>query len=108
MERKLNRSDNHLNYEIMRLNRIVLLLVAVIIGLSSCSEMNDNFSPYMEKGEIIYIGKADSVKTFAGDQRFLLEFIVKDPRANALNVYWNQKKDSIIVPIPEHHPDDVF
>lgn len=91
----------------MRLKRIVLLLV-VIIGLSSCSKMNDNFNPYMENGEIIYIGKADSVKTFAGEQRFLLEFIVKDPRANALYVFWNQQTDSIIVPVPDHNPDDVF
>jgi hypothetical protein len=70
--------------------------------------MNDNFNPYMENGEIIYIGKADSVKTFAGEQRFLLEFIVKDPRANALYVFWNQQTDSIIVPVPDHNPDDVF
>lgn len=92
----------------MKLNIIVLLLGAVIWGLSSCSDLNENFEMYMENGEIIYIGKADSVKTFAGKERFLVEFIIRDPRANALYIYWNQRNDSVIIPIVEHEPYDVF
>ena len=92
----------------MKLNIIILLLGAVIWGLSSCSDMNENFETYMENGEIVYIGKADSVKTFAGKDRFLIEFIVRDPRANALYIYWSQRKDSVVIPIAEHDPYDIF
>lgn len=87
---------------------IFVLLYAVTGFLSSCSKMNDNFTPYMENGEIIYIGKTDSVKTFAGNERFLINFIIKDPRADQLFIYWSQRQDSMVIPITEHNPMDIF
>jgi hypothetical protein len=108
MDKKLNSPGNLLKHDIMRINIIIFILGAVVWGLSSCSKINDNFAPYLENGEIIYIGKADSVKTFAGKNRFLIQFIVKDPRANALHIYWNQRSDSLVFPIAQHEPYDVF
>jgi len=92
----------------MKINKLIVLLIAVAWMLSSCSRMNDNFTPYMENGDIIYIGKADSVKTFAGNERFLINFIVKDPRADKLFIYWGQRQDSLVIPIAAHNPFDIF
>lgn len=76
-------------------------LIGMIAVLSSCSGMTDTIDEYFELGEIVYIAKADSVNTYAGDERFLLEFWISDPRASEMYVSWNMKQDSVLVPIPE-------
>lgn len=72
-----------------------------ILGLcAACSDMNDSMEPYLSNGEIIYIAKSDSVKTFAGRDRFLVRFWMSDPRATDLYIYWSQRKDSLVVSLP--------
>ncbi|WP_160150124.1 DUF4998 domain-containing protein [Parabacteroides sp. Marseille-P3160] len=75
---------------------IILLLL-----YTACSDMNESLDPYLSKGEIIYIAKSDSVKIYSGNERFLLQFWMSDPRAVELCVYWSQKGDSLIIPIAE-------
>ena len=82
----------------------LILFFGVIIFLSSCNDMNDDFNKYLKNGEIIYIAKADSVKTYAGNERFLTTFFMNDPRADTICIYWNQKQDSLLVPIVAHNP----
>jgi hypothetical protein len=68
--------------------------------------MNDKHDKYFREGEIIYIGKVDSVKTFAGDRRIMFRYWLSDPRAKSLKIYWSNKKDSITVPITPHEAKD--
>lgn len=76
--------------------------IALIMGMyTACSDMNDSMDPYLSKGEIIYLAKPDSVKLFPGEDRFLMRFWLSDPRATELFVYWDQKKDSLIIPLQE-------
>lgn len=84
------------------MKKIIYIGIVFIIGLcAACSDMNDSMEPYLSKGEIIYIAKSDSVKTFAGRDRFLVRFWMSDPRATELYIYWSQRNDSLVVSLPE-------
>ena len=45
---------------------IMITLVAMFV---SCDDMLDNIKPYLDKGETIYVGKADSLSVVAGRNR---------------------------------------
>ena len=83
-----------------------IILFGVLFTIIGCTGMNDKHDIYLQDGEINYIGRVDSAKIFAGNQRFKLKYWITDPRAKVLKIYWSQKKDSVIVPIPAHQPKD--
>jgi hypothetical protein len=61
---------------------------------------------YLQRGETIYIGKLDSLKTFAGKERILLRYWSSDPKAVQLTLYWNLRTDSMTLSIPSHAAND--
>jgi hypothetical protein len=60
----------------------------------------DDYLKYAAGGEIVYPQKADSVKTFAGRNRVLLEWQTLDPRVTGFNVIYGYagQFDSLKVP----------
>ena len=81
----------------MKKTAIFILIVFVI---SSCSKMNDNIKEYIDRGEISYIGKADSVIALSGKERILFKWKVNtDPRIEQCWIYWNNYRDSISFPL---------
>lgn len=85
------------------LEGLVLFLFVIV---SACSDMNDLHDTYLKNGEITYIGRIDSTKSFSGRERALIQYWVTDPRVKNLHLFWNQKRDSIIVSVPAHNPED--
>ncbi|MCK3683906.1 DUF4998 domain-containing protein [Maribellus sp. YY47] len=79
-----------------------LFIASMYMILLSCSDMNDKHDIYMQNGEILYIGRVDSAVVLSGNERFILRYWITDPRAKELKIYWDEKSDSIVVPIPEH------
>jgi hypothetical protein len=92
----------------MKTSLKLTLILLVVAFISSCNDMNDGINKYMENGERLYMGKLDSVKTFAGQNRFMISFYLKDPRVDTLAIYWNQKGDSILLPIAPHSADSLY
>lgn len=94
----------------MKRNRsyIFLVVVSVVAFFTSCSDMNDKHDEYLAGGERIYIGKIDSLKTFAGDGRVLLRFWASDPRAKTVGFYWYPENDSLFVDITHTAVTDYF
>ncbi|MCY4779230.1 DUF4998 domain-containing protein [Sphingobacterium sp. UT-1RO-CII-1] len=93
----------------MKYIKISALFFVAIVSLSfllSCSKMNDVHEVYMKDGEIIYVGRVDSAHAFPGKNRMLINYWMSDPRVKQLIVYWNSKKDSIIVDVPKHAVKD--
>jgi hypothetical protein len=86
----------------MKKLNILLLLFAAFA--SACSDMNDLHDAYLRNGEIIYVGRVDSLFSFAGNERVLLRYWITDPRAKNLHIFWNQKRDSTVVQVPAHDP----
>lgn len=73
----------------------LLLLIA-----ASCSKMNDLHDPYLKRGETIYVGQPDSVKAFPGNGRVVIRYWLSDPKAKKLKIYWNAKRDSLVLDVP--------
>ncbi|MDE6523151.1 MAG: DUF4998 domain-containing protein [Muribaculaceae bacterium] len=60
---------------------IMITLTAMFV---SCDDMLDNIRPYLDKGETIYVGKADSLSVVAGRNRMKLEVFLKSGFSQSL------------------------
>lgn len=57
--------------------------------------MNAIHDEYLKRGETIYIGAVDSLKSNPGNNRVRLKWQMNaDPRIKDLIICWNNKKDS--------------
>ena len=85
---------------------LIILFILSFSSIWSCSDMNDLHDPYLRDGEITYVGRIDSLKSFSGRERVLIQYWISDPRVKHLQILWNQRQDSIRVPVPPHDPTD--
>jgi len=62
--------------------------------------MDDSYKDYMEGGQIIYPGKADSARVLSGRNRLVLTWPAStDPKVTKAVIYWNNATDSVEVPV---------
>ncbi|MDR1666339.1 MAG: DUF5013 domain-containing protein [Bacteroidales bacterium] len=75
------------------------LAMAVLYPIMASCTDSDDYKKYLEGGEIVYPQKADSLKTFPGRNRILLEWVSIDPKVMTYAVYYSQGgvTDSIFV-----------
>ncbi|MFA9187366.1 DUF4998 domain-containing protein [Flavobacterium magnesitis] len=74
-------------------------VVVFILLLDSCTSA-DEYLQFTKEGAISYVGKVDSLKILPGRNRVKVEgLIISDPKVSEMRVYWNAKKDSVVVPI---------
>ncbi|RZK53188.1 MAG: DUF5013 domain-containing protein [Pedobacter sp.] len=87
---------------IKKLNKQVIIagLALFFVGiLASCAKMDD-YKNFVEGGEISYTGKLDSVRINSGRYRVVLNgLFLADPKVKKCVVYWNNKADSIVIPV---------
>ncbi len=84
----------------MKKDLITYTFILISIFITSCEKMNDNIEKYLDRGEINYIGRVDSVFTFGGKERIGFSWKVgPDPRIEFCKIYWNNNRDSIIYEI---------
>lgn len=77
----------------------ICLLALPIFLLASCAKM-DEYKKFVESGEISYTGRIDSVIVYSGDGRVIIEGLFKsDPKVKSCRIYWNNKRDSVDVPV---------
>jgi len=81
------------------------LFISLVLGLSiGCSKMDD-WKKYVADGEISYTGKLDSLRIFSGKNRVQVEgLFISDPKVTECRIFWNDRRDSISVPV-ERTPD---
>lgn len=86
---------------------VTAFIVVLVLVIHSCTGA-DEYLKFTEGGEISYTGKIDSLKFFPGRNRVKIEgLIISDPKVTELRVYWNRKKDSVVVPIARTSGVDV-
>ena len=85
-----------------------IIIICIIFAATSCEKMNDKHRPWLENGEIIYIGKVDSLQSFSGNERILFQYWISDPRVKTLHISWALGRESLEIPIPVHLPTDTF
>jgi hypothetical protein len=79
-------------YSISR--KICSIILPLIVALAACSEW-DEFKKYTKDGEIIYVGKFDSVSVLPGKERVRFwGTLTRDPRVVGCKVYWDNFQDS--------------
>lgn len=82
------------------MNKKIVLYYLGLLLLASCTGMNNIIEEYLDAGETVYIGKVDSLKAYAGKERIRFSWMVGvDPRIDACKIYWNNHRDSVIIPI---------
>jgi hypothetical protein len=86
----------------------LLILTCIVFAATGCEDMNDKHKGYLENGEIIYIGKVDSLYAFPGDEQILFRYWISDPRVKTLTVSWLLGKESLEIDVPEHAPEERF
>jgi|SRR5690606_9336030 len=78
----------------------ILILITIVLGfgvLYSCKKMDDTYRQFIEDGEIIYIGRADSLKVRGGELRAEVSWLlISDPKVHEYKLTWNNGTDSII------------
>lgn len=77
---------------------IVMSTAALFV---SCIKQ-DAYKEFLKGGEISYAGRADSVITRSGNGRIQLSIILgNDPNVNKVMAFWNDRRDSAEMQIPE-------
>lgn len=77
----------------------LLIFILVLIG-GACDDMLDSIQPYLDKGEIVYVGKVDSLFTRVGHNR--IELIAR------LKSGFTQIKCKVIVTDPDGIEDTLY
>lgn len=77
----------------------VVILLGIILAIFSCTS-SDDYLKFVDGGPISYTGKIDSLKFFPGKDRVKVSgLIISDPKVSELRVYWNSKRDSVVIAI---------
>ena len=84
----------------MKYNKIYLICLLLLAWtVQSCSDMNELSDKYLDKGEVIYAAKVDSVKALPGENRLQLNLFVGSQRIDKIRIFWNDYVDSTEVRI---------
>lgn len=82
------------------MKKLIGIIIFFSIVLWSCDDMNSVNQEWLERGETIYTGTVDSLKILPGNNRLWLVWQMNaDPRITELVISWNNKQDSLILPV---------
>jgi hypothetical protein len=65
----------------------------------------DEYKKYVADGEKIYPQKADSIKSYPGKNRIMLEWLIVDPKVDFCRIFWNQDGERKTVDIAVDNDD---
>ena len=78
----------------------VILCASTAVFMFSCDDMNSLHEEFLERGEGIYLGPADSLQVYSGYRKVRLQWKINaDPRITQSVVYWNQREASKTIPV---------
>jgi len=81
-------------------NILILCFLALAGLIFSCSKMDSTYSDFTKDGPIKYTGRPDSLRIHPGNNRMKLSWVIfADPKINRALIYWNNRKDSMNIPI---------
>ncbi|PSL48382.1 uncharacterized protein DUF5013 [Chitinophaga niastensis] len=83
----------------MRILNNIIFLLLLLTAISACRKQDD-YKKFLEGGEIIYTGKADSLLVHSGRNRVQLSWLlISDPKIVKSKIYWNNRNDSATLDI---------
>src|SRR5688572_18098242 len=85
----------------------ILILVSILLSKTACKKMDTEFRDYFEGKETVYPGKPLRIDSRPGNNRVLLYWNPSpDPSITSYIVYWNNKRDSVVVNATSHNSAD--
>jgi hypothetical protein len=79
---------------------VIGICVPVAVAITACSKMDDSYRDFWKDGEKIYPASPDLVKVYPGKDRIGLTWLIQgDPSVNQAKIFWNNRKDSLEIPI---------
>lgn len=91
---------NNYNIGSLKHGRYFAALAALAFLVASCTKMNDTYHDFWKSGEKIYPASPDSIMVSTGKNRIVLSWvIIGDPSISKAKIYWNNKTDSLVVPV---------
>lgn len=81
------------------------------IFVMSCDDMNSINQKYYDRGEMIYTGIVDSITVYPGYYKIAFDWQINaDPRISKVLIYWNNRADSVVVPVQrtEYKVDSMY
>lgn len=80
-----------------RISLLSGLVLLLMISLIACGDMEETYREFAKDGEIIYIGKADSIKVRGGRERIEIKWLLlSDPKVTSYKITWNNNSDSTV------------
>jgi len=76
-----------------------IVIVVLVIAIVSCKKQDHYYKDFLKGGEIIYVGKADSILFQPGKNRAKLSFAISDPSISVMKIYWDDYQDSMVVDV---------
>jgi hypothetical protein len=68
--------------------------LSFLLLLAACDGMNDNIQEYLDRGEVNYVGRPDSARTFGGLGRINIQWLVNnDPRIEGATISWTDRQN---------------
>jgi len=65
-------------------------ILLIVCGMfAACSDINHQHDKYLKDGEIIYLGRFDSIKVISGIERAEFVYWLSDPKGKNVEVNWN-------------------
>lgn len=82
------------------MKKIICIIGIFSLVLWGCEDMNSVNQDWIDRGEIIYTGAVDSLEIRPGNNRLWLVWEMNaDPRISELIISWNNKRDSLVLPV---------
>lgn len=87
----------------------IFMGMAILSSLfTACTKMDDTYHDFWKNGEKSYPASPDSLKTFSGKNRIeLMWLLIGDPTISNAVIYWNNKTDSMEVPLKNRTNDGI-
>ena len=70
-----------------------LSTVILVVMAMACSDMDDLHQPFLDRGEITYAAKVDSVIARTGNSRIQFDLVIQSQRIKTVRIFWNDYKD---------------
>ncbi len=77
------------------MKNFLILLSVLVLSIVSCTDLNEIHQQYLDRGELIYTEKPDSLISKNGRERIELNwYLYSDASITGARIYWNNKQDS--------------
>jgi hypothetical protein len=73
-------------------NIITVMLIVLLAGGTSCSDMNELADRFLDKGATVYAARVDSAIVYSGYKQVEIEMFVSTQRINTVKITWDYGK----------------